>query len=113
MVLKQPPMAGCPVAVGLFPVFFHIHHLISSPKRSQKLVLAEIIAPALREKMLRTGGGNTLPKMNHAKRASQASSAVSRCLNQGNFGDWWEIHANMGWLIVPSPFHRILSRCFL
>lgn len=113
IVLKQPPMAGCPVAVGLFPVFFHIHHLISSPKRFQKLVLAEIIAPALREKMLRTGGGNTLPKMNHAKRASQASSAVYRCLNQGNFGDRWEIHANTGWLIVPSPFHRILSRCFL
>lgn len=82
IVLKQPPMAGCPIAVGLFPVFFHIHHLISSPKRSQKLGLAEIIAPALREKMLRAGGGNAVPEMSHAERVSQASSAVSHCLNQ-------------------------------
>lgn len=81
IVLKQPPMAGCPVDVGLFPVFFHIHHLISSPKRSQTLGLAEIIAPALSEKMLRAGGGNTLPKMSHAERVNQAS-AVSHCLNQ-------------------------------
>ena len=82
IVLKQPPMAGCPIAVVLFPVFFHIHHLISSPKRSQKLGLAEIIAPALREKMLRAGGGNAVPEMSHAERVSQASSAVSHCLNQ-------------------------------
>lgn len=81
IVLKQPPMAGCPIDVGLFPVFFHIHHLISSPKRSQKLGLAEIIAPALREKMLRVGRGNTLPKMSHAERVNQAST-VSHCLNQ-------------------------------
>lgn len=62
--------------------------------------------------MLRAGGGNTLPKMSHAERGQSGFCCLSlpqsvRVILRpvGNT-------CKHGWLIVPSPFHRILSRCF-
>lgn len=57
-VPKQPPVAGCPIAVGFLPACFHTHRLISSPQRPRKLGLAEITAPTLRETIPRTREGN-------------------------------------------------------
>ena len=68
VVLKQPPVAGCPFAVGLFPACFHTHRLISSPQRPRKLGLAAITAPTSRKTIPRTREGNAWPRMTHGAR---------------------------------------------
>lgn len=73
VLVKLLPVAKCSVAVGLFPECFHMHLLISFPKRLRKLGLAKIVVPTLKKRKLRSRGGNTLPKITHrAETQSQA-----------------------------------------